>query len=176
MKNLLKLISFMLISAPAFAAGSGGISDLIAPAVNFIIFFAIIFFAIKGKVVDHFNKLADDVKALMNSAAEKNKDAELKLQSYEQKVKNLAGESEKIKADYEQDFQKFAKTSKEETETTIARIQRDTQNKLLSEKQTLIEELNKELVDSVIAKAKSTLDANADVKKQATNKLIAEVR
>lgn len=177
MKNLLKIIVLMLISAPAFAAaGSGKIDDLIAPTVNFIIFFSIIFFAIKGKVVDHFNKLADDVKSLMNSAAEKNKDAETKLQSYEQKVKNLASESEKIKADYELDFQKFAKNTKEETTATISRIERDTQNKLLSEKQNLIEELNKELVESVVAKTKSTLDANADVKKQATNKLIAEVR
>ncbi len=166
----------MLISAPALAAGTGGITDLIAPFVNFIIFFAIIFFAIKGKVIDHFNKLADEVKSLMNSAAEKNKDAELKLQSYEQKIKNLSSESEKIKSDYEQDFQKFLKTTKEETETTFNRIQRDSQNKLISEKQALIEELNKELLDSVIAKTKTTLDGNSDIKKQATNKLIAEVR
>lgn len=166
----------MLISAPTLAAGTGGISDLVAPSVNFVVFFAIIFFGIKGKVVEHFNKLADDVKLLMNSAAEKNKDAELKLQSYEQKVKSLGSESEKIKADYEQDFQKFIKASKEETETTIARIQRDTQNKLISEKQNLVEELNKELVESVIAKTRTTLDSNVEIKKQATNKLVAEVR
>ena len=175
-KNLLTFMTIAFIAQPAMAAGTGGISDLVAPAVNFVIFFLIIFFAIKDTVVNHFNKLADDVKSLMNSAAEKSKDAESKLATYEQKIKSLETESVKIKDEYEHDFAKFSKASKEETETNIARLQRDTENKLTSERQALIEELNKELLESVVAKTKTTFNANAEVKKQATNKLIAEVR
>lgn len=173
---MLKFLSLMIISTSAYAAGTGGISDLIAPAVNFAIFFGILYFALKVKIVDHFNGLADEVRSMMDSAAAKNKDAEAKLAEYESKMKNIDSETSKIKNEYDVDFQKFEKALKDETKTTIARMHRDVENKLASEKSVLVEELNKELVDSVIAKTKSVLDSNAETKKQATNKLISEVR
>ncbi len=176
MKNKLNFLILFFISANALAAGSGGITDLIAPAVNFAIFFTILFLALKNKLVDHFNNLSTEVKSMMESAEAKNKDAEARLKASEQKVKNLEAEMAQIKNEYAQDFAKFEKTTKEEMETTVSRLQRDVQNKLESERNVLIEELNKELVDSVITKTKNTLATNSEAKKQATQKLIAEIR
>ncbi len=177
-KVLLTLVLVMVSTAVMAESGEHhepSIKDLIAPAVNFAIFFGIIFVALKQKTIDYFNKLSDEVKSLMSSAAEKNKDAETKLATFEQKIKNLETESVQIKNEYESDVVKFSKNSKTETETTISRMQRDSEHKLESERNVLIEELNTELVNSVVAKTKNVITTNAEAKKLATSKLVSQV-
>ena len=107
--------------------------DLKYPFVNFIILLAILSKVVKP-LREKFNKQADDVKSFMDSAARNNKDAEEKLNLFKQKIKNLDSELIKITTEYESDAAQFAKNQSEETQTTIARMKRDLENKIDGDK------------------------------------------
>ena len=149
--------------------------DLKYPFINFIILLAILSKVIKP-LREKFNKQADDVKSLMESAARNNKDAEDKLNSFQAKIKNLDSELVKIATDYESDVVQFTKNQSEETQTTISRMKRDLENKLDGEKIELIDELNHDLINKVVANAKSTIKNNKDYQTKATQKIISELR
>ncbi len=174
------IVALLMIVASARAAEGEhhepSVFDLVPPFINFAIFFSIIFFAVRGKLIQHFQSFAEEVKSLMSSAEQKNKDAQEKLQQFENKIKNLDSESVKIKDDYESDYKKFQSSQKEETETTIHRMERDFANKLAGEKAQLVEEMNKELVEAIIEKAKGSLHKNQDLKNKASHKLISSVQ
>jgi F-type H+-transporting ATPase subunit b len=177
------LYSFMfaaLMSSVALAAGDAhhepSIKDLLAPAVNFIVLVGFLVWKLKTPMKDMFDKKAADVKSLMDSAAQKNRDAEERLKTLQAKMANLGSELTKIQNDYEGDVVNFTKVTAEETQATIARTKRDFENKLSGEKNELVEKLNEDLLDSVIAKAQQAISANSDMKTRATSKIVSELR
>ncbi len=149
--------------------------DLKYPFVNFIIMLAILSKVVKP-LREKFNKQAADVKSLMESAARNNKDAEDRLNSFQAKIKNLDSELVKITADYDSEAAQFAKNQSEETQTTIARMKRDLENKLDGEKKELIDELNHDLINKVVLGAKTTIKGNKDFQTKATQKIVSELR
>ncbi|MBY0413425.1 MAG: hypothetical protein K2Q18_04640 [Bdellovibrionales bacterium] len=178
------LYSFMfvaLVSGAAFAAESGAhhepsIKDLLAPTVNFVVLLGFLIWKLKTPTKEMFDKKATEVQSLMNSAAQKNKDAEERLKGLQTKMANLGSELSKIQKDYESDVLNFTKTQSEETQSTITRTKRDFENKLEGEKNDLVEKLNEDLLNSVIAKAQQTISANSDMKNRATSKIVSELR
>lgn len=149
--------------------------DLKYPFVNFIILLAILSKVIKP-LREKFNKNADDVKSLMDSAAKNNKDAEEKLNTFQAKIKNLDSELIKITTDYESDAAQFARNQSNETQTTIARMKRDLENKIEGEKKELIDELNHDLINKVVSSTQSTIKSNKDFQVKATQKIVSELR
>jgi F0F1-type ATP synthase membrane subunit b/b' len=149
--------------------------DLKYPFINFIILLAILSKVVKP-LREKFNKQASDVKSLMESAARNNKDAEDKLSKFQAKVKSLDSEMIKINADYESDAAQFAKNQKEETQTTITRMQRDLENKLNGEKTELINDLNHDLINKVVSSTQATIKGNKDYQTKATQKMVSELR
>jgi F0F1-type ATP synthase membrane subunit b/b' len=127
-------------------------------------------------MTEMFNKKSDDIKSLMNSAEKQSKDAHEKLQAFNTKLKNVESEVVQISSDYENDAVSFAKNLHEETETSIARMKRDLQGKLEGEKKEMLDELNHEMVSKVIAKAKNEIEKNPESRKNATQKIITELR
>ena len=124
--------------------------DLKYPFINFIIMLAILSKVIKP-LREKFNKQADDVKSLMDSAAKNDLDAKNRLSTFQEKIKNLESELVKITTEYETEATQFAKNTSEETQTTITRMKRDFENKIEGEKKELIDELNHELLNKVIS-------------------------
>lgn len=149
--------------------------DLKYPLVNFIILLAILSKVVKP-LREKFKKQASDVKSLMESAARNNKDAEEKLATFQTKIKNLDSELVKITTDYESDAAQFARNQSEETLTTIARMKRDLENKLQGERKELIDALNHDLLDKVIASTQATIKGNKDFQTRATSKIVSEIR
>jgi F0F1-type ATP synthase membrane subunit b/b' len=149
--------------------------DLKFPFVNFVILLAILSKVIKP-LREKFNKQADDIKSQMESAARNNKDAEEKLNQFEAKIKNLDSELVKIATDYESEADQYAKNQKDETQTTISRMKRDLETKLEGEKTELIDELNHDLINKVVASTQSTIKGNKDYQVRATQKIVSELR
>lgn len=149
--------------------------DLKYPLVNFIILLAILSKVVKP-LREKFNKQATDVKSLMESAARNNKDAEEKLATFQTKIKNLDSELVKITTDYESEAAQFARNQSEETQTTIARMKRDLENKLQGERKEMIDELNHDLLNKVIASTQATIKSNKDFQTRATSKIVSEIR
>lgn len=182
MKALAKYsFMFIALTASAVAAESGAhhepsIKDLMYPAINFAVLAGFLIWKLKKPLSEMFNNQASEVESLMNSAAQKNKDAEERLKTLQAKMSNLNAEIAKIQKDYESDVATFTSTTAEETKATIARTHRDLINKLEGEKNELVEKLNEELLNSVIAKTKQTINGNADMKNRATSKIVSELR
>lgn len=170
------LISVAVAEEAAEAAHhEPSILDLKYPLVNFIILLAILSKVVKP-LREKFNKQADDVKSLMESAARNNKDAEEKLANFQTKIKTLDSEMAKITAEYESEAAQFAKNNHEETQTTIARMKRDLENKLQGERKELLDELNHDLLNKVIASTQATIKSNKEYQTKATQKIVSELR
>lgn len=181
MKNLINAsLYFLILNSTVLLANeeahhTPGISDLKYPLINFIILVAILSKVIKP-LREKFNKQADDVKSLVDSAARNHKDAEEKLAQYNDKMKHLDSELIKINNEYESDAIEFAKIQSEETQTMISRMKRDLESKLEGERKELIEEMNHELLEKVLKQAQTTIGSSGDYKNKATNKIISELR
>lgn len=172
---------FIALTATAVAAGNGAhhepsIKDLIYPAINFLLLAGFLVWKLKGPMKDMFDKKASDVQSLMTSAAQKNKDAEEKLKNLQSKMANLPAELSKIQKDYEGDVATFITTQAGETQSVIARSKRDYESKIEGEKNELVEKLNEDLLNSVIAKTQQTINGNGDMKKSATTKIVSALR
>lgn len=174
------LASFISVAVAEEAAGEAAhaepsILDLKWPVVNFIIFLAILSKVVKP-LREKFNKEHGDVKSLMDSAARNNKDAEEKLNAYQTKIKNLDSELVKITNDYESEAAHFGKIQSEETQTVIARMKRDLENKLSGEQKELMDSLNHDLIDKVVGGAQTTIKNNKEHQVKATQKIVSELR
>lgn len=178
--------SFMFIAlatlstANAMAAAGAhhepSIKDLMYPTINLVVLLGFVIWKFTTPLSQMFTKKASDIQSLMNSAAEKNKDAEEKLKTLQAKMANLGSELNKIQKDYESDVATFTQTQAAETQSTIERTKRDFASKLDGEKNELVEKLNEELINSVIAKTQQTISGNADMKNRATSKIVSELR
>lgn len=181
MKALVKYsFIFASLTSVALAEGSAhhepSIKDLMYPAINFMVLVGFLVWKLKKPTTEMFNKKAEEVQSLMTSAAQKNKDAEEKLKTYKTKLSSLPSELTKIQKDYESDVQSFMQHQSNETQTIITRTKRDLENKLEGEKNELVENLNEELLNSVIAKAQQAIESNNDFKTKATHKIVSELR
>ncbi len=177
------IYSFMfiaLLTATAFAEEAAhhepSIKDLMYPAINFVVLVGFLIWKLKKPMAEMFNKKAADVQSLMTSAAQKNKDAEERLKALQGKMANLPSEVVKIQKDYENDVSSFTQTQSAETASVISRTKRDLENKLEGEKNELVENLNNDLLNSVIAKTQQTINGSGDMKNRATSKIVSELR
>ena len=75
--------------------------DLKYPTLNFVILVGFIIWKLKKPLSEMFDKKADDVKSLMDSAEKQSKDANQKLQDLEGKIKNIDSELVKINGDWQ---------------------------------------------------------------------------
>ena len=172
---------FIIMSSVAMAASEGAhhepsIKDLMYPAINFIVLVGFLVWKLKGPMKDMFDKKAADIQSLMTSAAQKNKDAEEKLKTLQGKMANLPSELSKIQKDYDNDVVNFTQTQANETQAVIARSKRDLEGKISGEKNELLEKMNEELLNAVVAKAQQAINGNSDMKNRATSKIVSELR
>jgi F-type H+-transporting ATPase subunit b len=177
MKNLLTL-SLVIISSNVYAAGAAGgghISDLMFPAINFFLLFGFIIFKMKKPISDSFTRNSEEVENLYNIAEEKSKEAQIKLDEYTKKLDSLDSETSRILQNAEEDGTKFDNTQKAETFSSIERMKRDAANKIESEKNEMVRELNSSLLDEVITKAKTEINGNNEYKTKATRKLLSDI-
>ena len=152
------------------------IFDLKYSTLNFIVLFGFLGWKLKKPLSEMFNKKSEDIKTLMTSAEKQSKDAEERLKTFNTKIKNIDSEIVQINTEYETDTVSFARVQQEETQTTIARMKRDLQSKLEGEKKEMIDDLNHEMISKVIAKAKNEIGTNAEHRKNATQKIITELK
>lgn len=182
MKILVKYsFMFVVLTGSVLAAGKGAdhvpsIKDLFYPAINFVVLVSFLVWKLKKPMKEMFNKKADEVKTLMTSAAEKNKDAEVRLKLLQTKINNIDSELTKIRADYDKDISNFMQNQATETQSIISRTKRDLENKLEGERKELVESMNEELLSQVIAKTKQVISSNNDFKSKATSKIVSELR
>lgn len=181
MKAAFYSFMFATLASAAQAASTGvqhepSIADLTYPAINFTVLVGFLIWKLKGPMKEMFNKKANEVQSLMQSAAQKNKDAEIRLADLQGKMKNLDTEINKIVADYHGDVANFTTAQASETQTVISRTKRDLETKLEGEKNDVVEKMNQDLLNNVIAKTQETIKNNSDMKNRATKNIVSGLR
>jgi len=169
---------FLLATSSLYAAGGSGethLSDLMWPAINFLILAGFLVFKLKNPVKEMFDKNALLVKETYDFAEGKNKEAEIKLKMYREKLQNFNAEERKAKSDGEKEVKTFRERRIKETEGLLKRLERDAASKVKHEKRILIDELNHASLDAVINQARSTISNNEDSQKKATKNLLSEI-
>ncbi len=150
--------------------------DLVFPFVNFIILVGFLVLKMRKPLAIGFDKSSDEVKKLYSYAEEKDKEARLKLEMYQNKMKDLPGQEQKIRKEGEAEVNSFKTSLKMETEKTFERIKRDSLDRLEGEKKSLIKNLNAELLEDIIAKAKAKVNSDPALCTKLTNNLSAQIK
>lgn len=172
----MKIVITLLLSNSILAAGSGGVTDLIAPGINFIIFGAILYFALRNPVKTYFATHADQVAEIFERAQIKKKEATARISEVESKLKASDAEVGKIIKRADEEATKFEANYKKEVEERVEKYKTDSSARLRAEESALVNELNAKLVSSVISKAKESIGSDSSLKTKATEKLLKEIR
>ena len=85
--------------------------------------------------------------------------------SFTKKAEEIADQSEA-------DVKTFEKNIAKETEDKIHKLKTDATSKISADKKAIMDELNADLLNQVIAKTKSTIKTNKDFQSKASNKLL----
>ncbi|MGB0453673.1 MAG: hypothetical protein ACPGJV_08150 [Bacteriovoracaceae bacterium] len=175
MRKLFFVLFLLPVTALA-AGGSGSPIDLLFPAINALLFFGFLGWKLKGPLKNHFETQAKEIEDFTSLAEKKNKEAQIKFEMFQEKVSNLNKEVGEIKSNNLKDIMKLKETINSETEDTIARLRRDAQNKIESEKNEMLRGLYSELVEEVVVKAKSDISSDSGKKDKAVGNLISKLQ
>ena len=163
-------------SSVPLAAGNSGhhgsVSDLIAPAVNVALLAGFLIWKLKAPLSKSFTDKATDVQNTLERASLKSKEAALMLENEQRKVNGLSAELSNITSQAEADVVTFEKNLAQETEDKKHKLKTDANMKIQADKKALVDELNAELLNQVIAKTKSTIKTNKDYQSKVSSKLL----
>lgn len=173
--KLTPYIILALTSASAFAAGDGGhgsAADLVAPAVNVALLGGFLFWKLKGPLKTFFINKSEEVTNTLERAGIKAKEAQMMLDNEQRKISGLDNEIKTMKQQSANDVASFEKKLARETEEKTQKLKVDATSKIQADKKSVMDELNAELLNQVIAKTKSTIKGNKDYSSKASSKLL----
>ena len=163
-------------ASSAFAAGGGTgvgqITDLLSPFVNFLIFLGILYWTLRGKIKNYFTQLGNNVVAIYERAQEEKRLADAKLSECEEKIKNLPQEKAQILRQVEKSASDFEIQYRDEIKDKIMKLKEDSQARIVAEETLLMNDLNRELVESVLTKTKNLFDQEDSLRAKAIKKLM----
>lgn len=177
----MKMIAFALIAlvTQAHAASDGGHhgspADLIWPAINFIALFTFLILKLRKPLSQMFTNQAKAVQESYEMAEKKDKEAQIKLETYQKKMAGFDREREKVLSDSQKEGQQLAQMIESETAQTLEKLKVDARNKLTHEREQLTKQLNEGLVDEVIKRARQKIGGSKDFQNKVTEKLVSQV-
>lgn len=165
---------FALTITKAYAAGGGhgSVLDLIAPTVNVAILFGVLFWKLKGPFHKYFVTKSEEVANTLERANLKSKEAQMMLEGESRKMANLDAEMSNIHKQSENEVLTFEKNLSRETEAKTQKLKTDANSKIQADKKALMDELNTELLNEVVKKAKTTIKTNKDYQNKVSTKLL----
>lgn len=166
------------LATDALAAGNGGhgsVSDLIAPMVNVLLLSGFLVWKLKKPLSDYFTNQANEISNTLERASLKSKEAEVMLQAQMKRMSNVESETKEIVKQAEIDVKNFEKTYAREIEEKAGKLKTDATSKIEAERKALINQLNAQLLDEVIAKAKSSIKENKSHQSKVSHKMFGEM-
>ncbi len=174
------LVALITLVSTAYAGGSGAghasVADLMWPAINFVLLASFLIWKVKKPLREMFEKNANDVKYIFEHAEKKDKEATIKLTALQEKMGNLEGEKNKIMKSAEKEADDFIAKAERESKDYLRRLEADSDSKLEHEKASRVAQLEENLVDEVIAKAKSKIGSDTSLSDKVSKKLISQIR
>lgn len=168
-------ITLGLVSKVYASEGGGhhsSITDLIAPAVNVAILFGALIYATKDKLKAYFDNKSAEVANTLDRASTKSREAQLMLDNQKRKMAALETELKNIQQQAESDVVVYEKNLAKETDDKISKMKTDAQSKIEADKKQMMADLNAELLEQVVTKAKATIKNNKDYQSKVSNKML----
>jgi F-type H+-transporting ATPase subunit b len=164
----------LFISEGAFAAGkgSGTITDLIFPAINFLIFFGIIYWKVKPAMKSHYAKLSEDISAYIERAKYKSFEASTKLDQQKKRMESLQSDIEQNKKKILDSISNYKTDRENELQNTLDKTEKDSIAKIEAEKSAIFKEINNELTEQVISLARQKISSDSHLKKNIGEQLL----
>ena len=177
MKTYQISILFLLLSTTSsYAAGSGHVGDLFAPAVNFVILFGFIIFKYKGAISKSFTDESIRVEGLLSDAAEADKQATLKLESLEKELSNIESVKNGLKTKANEQLNAQVEIINKESTGKLNKLIDDQELKFEQEKAILAKDVNSRVLDLVINNAKNLVMNDSTKKNKTEEKLISSIQ
>ena len=173
--NKIMTLLFLTNSMNAFAVGSAGHGspmDLIWPAINFTALFVFLVVKLRKPLSETFNRQASDVQSTYELAEKKDKEAQIKLETYQKKMSGFERERERVISEANLESKQLETAIAQETVDTIEKLRVDAQSKVEHEMDQLTKQLNESLVDEVIRKAREKIGGSVATQSKATQKLV----
>lgn len=175
----MKAVILLLLSGVAFAGGDSGHagpSSLIAPLVNVVILASFLIWKLKGPAKDFFTTKSTDVSNMMERAAIKAKEAQMLMAESKRKLEGAESEISKQKAESEAFINNFNTEYNKEVDERITELKSDAKNKIETEKNDLVSNLNNALLENVLLKAKDKLKNDKNLSDKATQNIIEGIK
>lgn len=175
MKNILVMLLALSATAHAAGGGHGSPADLVWPAINFVALFGFLIFKLRKPISDMFDRQAKDVQETYEMAEKKDKEAQIKLETYQKKMSGFDRERQRVIDDSHKEADQLAANIKRETESTIQKLKVDAESKVVHEREQMTKQLNEGLVDEVIKRARQKIGGSKDYQNKVTEKLVSQV-
>lgn len=161
----------------ASSEGHGGehhasITDLIAPAINVGILFAVLIYVTKDKLRNYFITKSEEIANTLERADIKSKEAQVMLDHQKSKMAGVEAEIKNIHAQAESEVATFESNLSKETSDKLTKLSMDSEAKINADKKQMLDELNAELLQQVISKTKSTIKSNKDYQSKVSTKML----
>lgn len=168
----LLLVSTNLLAAPHEGEHSASPVSLISSFVNLGIFLGFVIWKIKGPLRAHLTKKATDISSMVERANVKAKEAEMMMSAQQKKLAGVDSEIETIQKNAESEIERFEKNYSKETAEKIERLKVEAINKIEAEKKAILHNLNNQLIDEVITKAKSVVKNDKNINTKVSENLL----
>jgi F0F1-type ATP synthase membrane subunit b/b' len=173
---------FVSMIATAWAVGGGAAGEhhaspkeLIFPAINVTILLVLLFWKLKQPAIDYFTNNAIDVEKQFDQAAAKGKEAQHRMELYQGKMDSIGDKRKMVRQEEDEEIVRFTRKVKEEREHLISRMKSDTDSRIDSDRINMEQEMQRELVDSVIIKTKGAITFDLAKQSKASKKLISKL-
>ena len=167
---------FFLSITGVFAAGgghsAGHITDIIAPAVNFILLAGFMIFKLRKPISEHFTDKSQTIVETLERATVKSKEAKLKLEINQKKLYDSEDEIRNIVSQAKNDADKFAKDFTKEMSEKTEKMKADAVARVEYEKKAILDKLSEELVSEVVVKAKHLIASDSSKQSKVSEKLM----
>ena len=172
------LFIFLLFSEAFAASASGvhGIFDQIAwPVVNVILLFSFLAMVIYKKGKTYFENNATQIEELYNYAQDKDRKAQVQVDSFKQKLDHFDEKSRDIFRKAEEEGKQFEQNQKKETIRLLERMRKDADDRIAFEKKAMAQNINAILIGQVVEKAKANIRDNPQNQKKVTSHLVSQM-
>lgn len=181
MKSLVLIVA-LIVADVAIAGGGGGdhgpvnwTKVVIYPLINFVVLFGALIFKLTKPISNSFTENSQNVEELFNHAEEKDKEAQHKYNEFKTKLDNVEGHAQKLLEDADKEIKTFDSTHTKEIEEAIVRLDKESKDKLEHEKKALMGEVNNQLLDLVVSKAKEAVQGDKGKQQKITSNLLSNI-
>lgn len=178
MKSFFIIVSQLILPTTLLAAGSGdgSIFDLKFAVVNSVIFFGILYKALKTPLKNYFKNNSEEISSVFNRAQTKAKEAKLRLEMFEKKLNDSELEAQKIIDQAKKDSTALELERKAELGVRTQKMKEEAKIRMELERSASLNQLNKNLVEEVVEKARSMVSSDKKNQNGFSKKLLGELR